>query len=202
VSPTFRACFRFPVSTREARRDLAVGGALMFLLPIGWLLNMGHRLDTVYRVWHGEPPYFRGFRPWTATFRRGLTALTAVSFYLAPSVVLAVIAYFTWPTAIGWAAAILAVPLFLLANFVTPGGQTRNAARADLSYLSRPSLAWGTAVAGGRAYLKAWAIALTAIALSFLGLLAAGIGFFWTSVWAWSVVGYAFTEALQDRPET
>ena len=31
---------------------------------------------------------------------------------------------------------------------------------------------------------------------TFLGLLGLGIGFFYTSVWAWNVVGYAFSRSL------
>ncbi len=39
-------------------------------------------------------------------------------------------------------------------------------------------------------------IALLAIVLSLTGLLLAGVGFLFSSVWAWSVVGYAFSQAL------
>lgn len=61
---------------------------------------------------------------------------------------------------------------------------------------TRPDKALGAAVRGGRAYLRAWLIALAAIAVSFGGLAVLVIGFFYTSVWAWNVVGYAFSRAL------
>ena len=49
--------FRFPLATPEARSDLLVGGTiLLLLLPLGWVFNMGHRLDVVYRIYHDEPP--------------------------------------------------------------------------------------------------------------------------------------------------
>ena len=38
------------------------------------------------------------------------------------------------------------------------------------------------------------------VTLVFLGLAVLGIGFLYTSVWAWTVVGFAFTKALQDEP--
>ena len=55
--PGLTESFWFPLSTPAARADLVVGGtALLLLLPIGWVLNMGHRLDVVYRIFHDEPP--------------------------------------------------------------------------------------------------------------------------------------------------
>jgi hypothetical protein len=49
-------------------------------------------------------------------------------------------------------------------------------------------------------YVKAWIIAITSIVISFSGLLLLGVGFFFTSVWAWEVVGYAFTIAMYNQP--
>lgn len=196
--PSWRECFAFPLSTPQARRDVFTGGALLFLLLIGWVFNLGHRLDVVYRVYHDEPPYYRGFAPWGHTFLRGLRAFTAIATYLSPSVLLG---GFTWwlqhsgHTPVSLVTGILAACCFVLAVYVLPGGMTYNAAFHDISYLYRPDKAFRRAVAGGRAYVWAWLIALTAVSLSFLGLLAGGIGFFFTSVWAWSVVGFAFSNA-------
>lgn len=81
-------------------------------------------------------------------------------------------------------------------RFSLPGGMTYNAAFDDISYLYRPDRAFRRAVAGGGAYLRAWLIGASAILLSTLGIAACGIGFFYTSVWAWSVVGYAFSRSL------
>ena len=58
------------------------------------------------------------------------------------------------------------------------------------------------ALEGGWAYAWAWVIALSAVTLSSLGLLLLGVGFFYTSVWAWMVVGYAFSRALSLRAGT
>lgn len=197
--PTFRECFRFPLSTPEARRDVLVGGVLMGTLLVGWVFNLGHRLDVVYRVVHREPPYFRGFAPWGHTFRRGLRALCAITLYLTPAAALGVgaavaHAHEARPAALVLGA--LAAMGFVAGIYALPGGMTYNAAFDDLSYLYRPDKALRRAIAGGRAYLWAWLVALAAISLSLAGLLLAGVGFFFTSVWAWSVVGYAFSRSL------
>ncbi len=189
-----RECFRFPLATAEARRDLLVGGALMFTTLPGWILNLGHRLDTVRRLHLGDPPWFRGFAPWRRTFVRGLTAWLAIAIYLSPAALFGLGAWFGSPWL--WAPCGVA---FALAIFSLPGGMTYNAAFGDIRYLYRPDRAFRRAIEGGRAYLHAWAIALAAISLSLLGLLALGVGFFWTSVWAWNVVGYAFSRALALR---
>lgn len=197
---TWSEAFRFPIENASRRRDVLVGGTVLFVLPVGWILNLGHRLDVVYRLAQGTPPYFRGFKPWTYTFKRGLQAFFAIVAYLSPSGIVGATALTRWyfggvdSVALGLAA--VSSLLFVLAIFTLPGGMTINAARRDMSYLYRPDKAFRRAMEGGRLYLKSWAIALSAISLSFVGLLAVGIGYQYTSVWAWSVVGYAFSRAL------
>jgi hypothetical protein len=190
--PGLRESFRFPVSTAAARHDLLVGGTVLLCPPIGWVLNMGHRLDVVYRVYHDDRPYYRGFTPWPHTFLRGLKAATAILTYLSPALLFGLLAGLS--SNLGWL--IPSGIFFVLAIYILPGGMTYNAALNDISYLYRPDRALLRAVEGGAAYLHAWLISLTAIALSFLGILGLGIGFFYTSVWAWMVVGYAFSRAL------
>jgi hypothetical protein len=190
-----RDAFRFPVGTPAARRDLLVGGLLLLTTLPGWILNLGHRLECVHHLTHRDPQVFRGFRPLGFTFGHGLRSFTAICTYLAPSLLAGGGALLSsGPLRMGLA--VLAGLLFCLAVFVLPGGMTWYAAYRDASYLVRPDRALRRAVGGGRAYLKAWGIALAAISLSFLGLAALGVGFLFTSVWAWSVVGYAFSRAL------
>jgi hypothetical protein len=197
--PRVGECFAFPLETPQARRDVLVGGLLLFALLIGWILNLGHRLEVVRRVFHDDEPYHRGFAPWRRTFVRGLGAFFAIGCYLSPSVVTGALSVLAFRAGLGLLAvllAVVAVSAFVLAIYTLPGGMTYNAAFGDLSYLYRPDKAFRRAVAGGRAYVHAWGIAITAMLLSLLGLLALGVGFFFTSVWAWSVVGYAFSRAL------
>lgn len=159
---------------------------------------MGHRLDVVYRIYHNEPPYYQGFAPYTRTFTRGLKAAIAILVYLSPSLISGAYAYLNDFEELWF----ISAPLFLLAIYILPGGMTYNAAFHDISYLYRPDRAFARAWEGGRHYMWAWLIALSAISLSFLGLLALGIGFLYTSVWAWMVVGYAFSRALSLRVST
>jgi hypothetical protein len=198
-APGLRECFAFPISTPEGRRDVLLGGTLLLLPLLGWILNLGHRLDVVYRVYHDEPPYFRGFAPWGHTLRRGLRAFAAITVYLMPAILLAgatAALHCHARSALIWVTGPLALACFLAAIYALPGGMTYNAAFNDLSYLYRPDKALRRALDGGSSYLHAWAIAIAAMALTPLGLLAVGVGFFYSSVWGWSVVGYAFSRAL------
>ena len=60
-------------------------------------------------------------------------------------------------------------------------------------------LSFSHVFAGGRAYWHAWLIAIAALALSFLGLLAFGIGFLFTSVWFWQVAGFSFASVMTQQ---
>jgi uncharacterized membrane protein len=194
---SFRDCFTFPIATPAGRRDIFVGGLLLLTLLFGWILNLGHRLEVVHRLANQDAPYFRGFAPWQLTFRLGLRAFTAITLYLMPSILFALLAMAAHDI-LQTILFIFALIFFLLAIFVLPGGMTHNAATRDMTLLYRPDKAWAIAKSGGRRYLKAWLIALTAVTLSLAGLLVFGIGFLFSSVWAWSVVGYAFSRALLD----
>jgi hypothetical protein len=197
---TWREAFRFPIDNARRRHDILVGGTVLFIPPVGWVLNLGHRLDVIMRLAEESPPYFRGFKPWRHTFKRGLQAAFAIFTYLSPGAILGSATAWRWYTTGGgpviWSLAVLSFVLFSLAMFTLPGGMTINAARGDMSYLYRPDKALRRAIEGGRRYLKSWAIALTAISLSFVGLFGLGIGYLYLSVWAWSVVGYVFSRAL------
>jgi hypothetical protein len=200
-SLSFYDCFAFPLRTPEARRDLLIGALLLFTTLPGWVCNLGHRLEVVYRLFHDQRPYFRGFRPLPFVFRRGLTACFAITLYLSPALACAAVSWLLWPGTWALAAAIAGSLAFCLAVYVLPGGMTYNAAFRDVTYLYRPDKALQRALEGGRLYVKAWCIAGAAIAISLLGLLLAGVGFLLTSVWAWMVVGYAFSQSLALRAD-
>ena len=197
-SPRFKECFLFPLSTPDARRDLFKGSLMLIIPPLGWVMNMGHRLDVVSRIFHDQAPYHRGFSPLGKTFLRGLKALIAILIYLSPAIGAAALGAYLNQC---WLL-IFSALLFLLAVYILPGGMTYNAAHEDISYLYRPDRAALRAFSGGLTYLWAWVISLCAILLSPLGLLLFGIGFFYTSVWAWMVVGYAFSRALSLKEHT
>lgn len=202
---TIRDAFRFPIETQEARKDVLIGGCLiMTLLIFGWILNLGNRLNVVSRFSAGDRPYFRAFRPWGYTFRRGLISFATISSYLAPSVVFGLSAFWFRQTGadVGhYSFAALSAFAFCLGVFTLPGCMTVYAVEGDPKVLRQPVKAFRRAWTHRGAYLFAWWIALLSILLSFLGLLAVGIGFFFTSVWAWDVVGYAFTIAMYSKSQ-
>ena len=215
---SFMHCFYFPLSSPQARKDWLWGSLLLYTLFIGWIFNLGHRLDVVHRIFHHQPPYYRGFRPFTQTFLRGLQACLAITLYLSPAVIMGGLSYICYPHQAVYLLIPLCILLFVLAIFTLPGGMTYNAAYRDITYLYRPDKAFKRSVQAGKPYLKAWLIALSAItlSLSLIGLyplafdwpnfiedwpilIPAVFIFFMASVWAWNVVGYAFSQAIVFR---
>jgi hypothetical protein len=203
---SWKDAFLFPVGTPEGRRDVFIGGlAILCLLPIGWVLNLGARLDVVQRLYHNDKPFFRGFRPWRRTFVRGCVSAATILCYLLPSLLLADFAFFgylrQWQASIVASLAIAALAAFVVGVFTLPGCMTVYACEGDAAVLRRPVQAFRRALAHRHLYFKAWGISLSAVALSFFGLLALVVGFIFASVWSWEVVGYAFTVAMYGNPE-
>lgn len=196
--------FRFPIATPEARKDVLIGGLLLFTLLVGWILNLGNRLNVVSRFSADDRPYFRAFKPWGYTFRRGCISFATISAYLSPAIVWGLLAF--WCRSRGfevghYAFAILSGAAFCLGVFTLPGCMTVYAVEGDARALRRPVAAFLRAWRHRRTYLFAWWIALLSIVISLGGLLVLGIGFFFASVWAWDVVGYVFTVAMYSNPE-
>lgn len=197
----WKDAFLFPISTADARRDVFIGGTLILLLwPIGWILNLGNRLNVVARLHAGRAPFFTGFRPWRFTFARGCVSAATITSYLSPAIALAALSYYQYATgatrsAVALSAAASAAA-FVLAVFTLPGCMTVYAVEGDASVLRDPLRAFRRAWSRRTIYLRAWAIAFASVVLSFAGILGAVVGFLYTSVWSWEVVGYAFTVAM------
>jgi hypothetical protein len=196
--------FRFPLRTPEARRDVFIGGLLMFLLLIGWIFNLGHRLEVVYRLYDGQAPYFRGYRPLGHVFRRGLVAASAIFCYLFPATLSFITTFLLGINGVPAAPflGIIGMIFFVLGVFTLPGCMTVYACEGDSAILTQPLRAFRRAWVQRTHYFHAWLIALLAIGLSLVGLLCFGVGFFLTSVWAWQVVGYAFTVSMYAPART
>ena len=197
---TWRRAFSFPVETPEGRRDIWIGGLLILCLwPIGWILNLGNRLNVVSRFYRGDVPIFRGFRPFANTFRRGCISFATISSYLAPSVLTGAVAVYLklqGEEAFHYVFAGMSALLFVLGVFTLPGCMTVYAVEGDSRVLRDPAGAFRRAWVNRGIYGRAWAISMASVLVSFLGLLGLGVGFLFTSVWSWEVVGYAFTVAL------
>ncbi len=89
--------------------------------------------------------------------------------------------------------------VFLLARSYRPAGIVAVVLELAYSVTDPPLKALRRVYQGGWAYWHAWAIALSALSVSFAGLLAFGFGFLVTSVWFWQVAGYSFATVFTRR---
>jgi hypothetical protein len=169
---SLRTSFAFPLQSLEARRDVIVGGLLLLLPGIGWLLNLGHRIVVVHRLLHDERPW-PAWSGWRRLFRHGCVAFLGMIYYYLPSVVLG---FFAWRRA-SLALAAASGLAFVLATLAIPGFMTHYCVAFDPQEIVHPARALRRAIESGQAYWKAWGIALGALGLSFLGLLGGGVGF-------------------------
>ncbi len=180
--------FRFPLQSPEARREVLEGAAWLLLPGIGWLMNMGHRIEMVHRMHRGRPAW----PAWTSRQRllsNGLITFLGMLYYYIPG---ALLWYFGETGTGGF--------LLCLATLAIPGYMTHYCKNFEMREIFNPALALSRALQGGWAYWKAWGIALSALALSFVGLLF-GLGFFASSVWFWQVAGFSFASVFTERYE-
>ncbi len=191
---TFRAAFTFPLQSRKARVEVAVGGLLLILPFIGWLLNMGHRIAMVHAMQKGEDPW-PAWHSWSRLLMHGLIAWLGMVYYYLPTAAL-VLVYVKTNSLI---AASIAATFFILATVAIPGYMTHYCRAFDPSEIFNPFKALRRSIEGGKAYWLAWAISLAALLISLLGLLLLGVGFLFTSVWFWQVAGYAFANVFTNR---
>ena len=182
-----RTAFRFPVQSEIARAEV-IKGALLLLIPVvGWILNMGHRIVMTNRMQHGLPAW-PAWTDYRALFKHGaITFLGMVEYHL-PAVICELVA---WKCSIWWLQIVAAI-LWIAATIAVPGYMSHYCYTLDPREVFDPFRAMRRVLQGGRAYWHAWGIALAALACSFLGLLAFGVGFLFTSVWFWQVAGFSF----------
>jgi hypothetical protein len=187
--------FRFPLQNRLARRELLWGAFLLIALPgVGWLLNMGHRIQMVHNMQHGRAcwPAWIGYR---RLLRLGTVTFLGMVEYHLPAVVVAIMA---WRLGVGPLWPIAAV-LWVAASVAVPGYMSHYCVAFDASEVFNPVKALRRVWQGGSAYWHAWSISLAALTLSFGGLLALGVGFLVTSVWFWQVAGFSFATVFSQR---
>lgn len=188
---TWRTSFLFPLQSRMSRREIHIG-AMWLLVPFfGWIVNMGHRIQFVHNMMHDEPP-FPAWGNYRQLFRHGMVTFLGMVYYYIPAAILAAV-YFTTQSLTALAAGIIC---FLVATAAIPGYMSHYCREFDVREVFNPILAFSRVAAAGLLYWKAWAVALSALALSFLGLLALGVGFLYTSVWFWQVAGFSFATVM------
>lgn len=191
---SFRTSYGFPLQSRAARREVLIGAALLLIPVVGWLLNMGHRIMMVHRMQQGLPAW-PAWRDFPQLLKHGVITFVGMLYYYMPGLVLAFFAWSAGSVALGICAAVL----LALATVAVPGYMTHYCRTFDPAEIYNPARALGRTLQGGRAYWKAWCITISALLLSFLGLLAFGVGFLVTSVWFWQVAGFSFARVFSQR---
>lgn len=189
-----RASFRFPLQSARARREVLIGAALLLVPVVGWLLNMGHRIQMVQQMQRGESAW-PAWHSWGTLLRHGLITFAGMVYYHAPaSVCLGLGIGFERP----WLT-VLGVMLWAGATALVPGYMTHYCRTGDVGSIFNPALSLRRVREGGRAYWHAWLIAGIALSLSFVGLLGFGVFFLVSSVWFWQVAGFSFATVFSQR---
>ena len=182
---SLKSAFAFPLQMRESRKEVLIGAALLLLPGIGWLLNMGHRIQMVHNMQTGVSPW-PSWSGYGRLLKYGTITFPGMVEYFLPAVAV---------TLLGVAAILLGVG----ATAAIPGYMSHYCQRFDAREVFHPARALRRVRQGGRAYWRARGITLTALAISFVGLLALGLGFLVTSVWFWQVAGFSFATAFSRR---
>jgi hypothetical protein len=191
---SLRSAFLYPVQSSLARKEVLYGALILCIPILGWLLNMGHRIEMAYRMQHGHSawPSWRNFR---ALLYHGTIMFLGMAEYHAPAVICGLIAWRTGHPALYGIAAVL----WVIATAAVPGYMTHYSFSLDPREIFNPLRAMRRVFEGGRSYWHAWLIALAALGCSFLGLLAFGAGFVITSVWFWQVAGFSFATVFSQK---
>jgi hypothetical protein len=186
--------WRFPIQSAASRRDLIIGGLWLLVPVIGWLMNMGHRVQVVHNMHAGRSPWPAWENP-RSLLRHGCLTFAGMIWFCLPGVLVMALGLHLEKlvvTATGgalWAAAVMAIP----------GYMTHYCQRLDPREIFHPTRALSRVGQGGRQYWKAWLIVFPTMACSFLGLLVFGVGFLFTSVWFWQVAAFCFATVFTQR---
>lgn len=191
---SFRTALRFPLQSEISRKEV-LKGALWLLVPIvGWIMNMGHRIVMTHRMQYGLPAW-PAWGDYRALFRHGGITFLGMVEYHAPAVVCDLLA---WHYSSLWLHIVAGV-LWILATIAVPGYMSHYCYTLDAREVFHPMRALRRVFQGGKAYWHAWGIVLVTLMLSFLGLLALGVGFLVTSVWFWQVAGFSFATVFTQK---
>ena len=88
---SFKNSFRFPIQNALARKEVLLGAALVLLPLVGWVLNMGHRIEMVHKMHHGQPAW-PSWNSYGRLLKSGImTFLGMIYYYLPGAVLLAIV---------------------------------------------------------------------------------------------------------------
>jgi len=191
---TFRTAFQYSLQTELSRKEILWGAVLLLVPVVGWLLNMGHRIMMTHRMQHGQSAW-PAWQNYGSLFRHGLITFLGMVEYHSPALVCELIAFQLDLPALH----VLAAVLWIAGSVAVPGYMAHYCYTLNPAEVFDPFLALRRVFEGGTAYWRAWGIALTALCLSFSGLLFFGIGFLVTSVWFWQVAGFVFATVFTQR---
>lgn len=186
--------FRYPVQNALARKEVLIGALLLLVPIVGWLLNMGHRIEMVHNMQHGRCPW-PAWRNFPRLLKSGVVTFLGMVYYYLPG---AIAGFLAWYLDQSWLY-FVAAPLAVAATIAIPGYMTHYCYAFDAAEIFNPVRALGRTIEGGRAYWKAWAIVVPSLVLSFVGLAAFGLGFLVTSVWFWQVAGFSFACVFSNK---
>ncbi len=193
-SLSLKNSFRFPLQSKASRRDVMIGGLWLLVPVVGWLMNMGHRVRVVHRMHHGQTPWPAWENP-AELIKHGLYTFSGMVFYGAPGVLLMALGVWLKRPVLG----AIGFVLWALAVVAIPGYMSHYCREFDPREIFDPFRALRRVGQGGIAYWKAWSVVVSAMLVSFLGLLAGGVGFVFTSVWFWQVAAFSFATVFTQR---
>jgi len=157
------------------------------------MLNMGYRLHVVHRLLKGQHEW-PGWQDWRTFLVDGVLATLVILIFHMPTMIFVALSLVS-SGKLSILFLVVGVLLLVGALYILPGFMTFYARDFDRQILTNPSQALRR-VRKNRYYNKAWAIGFVASGLSLVGLLFAGIGFAWTSVWFWQVAAYCFSSSF------
>ena len=193
TTPTFKECFSFPFANAGGRKEILIGGLLLFIPIWGWIMNLGHRIVYTRKMYLLEPP-FPSWHNIRIITKHGLITLVAMTIYHLPAIFCFVLAYF-FSSYILW---IVGAIFWLSGTLLVPGFMTQYCKTNNWKDIYKPVACANRIVKAGRSYWHAWLIVLSALVLSFTGLIVFVFGFFFASVWFWQVAAYAFFTVFKE----
>ena len=115
---SLKTSFTFPLQHAQARREVIIGGLWLLVPVVGWLMNMGHRIQMVHNMHAGRPAWPAWEDP-LALLKHGAITFAGMVYYGTPGVGLAAAGLWLESTAmvvVGgllWAGAVIAIPGYM-----------------------------------------------------------------------------------------